>query len=196
MPGLPQVIQVTIGQRNFGDMDNSSDEEMLGCTPQNMLHVFFTAPCLSYKRCRDEILKSERIQRDVPCMSKRLQLRTLPPYPVAKPSVGVHVSKDLGSTKTDEPTRDIYIYTQLYTHVIFSIQISHTVVFLRGAHFTTIGQPLRQICEMNDVNAHLPSQAGSFSCTRGVSGVKKLSMSDSSLANNIHFLSLLAVQQI
>jgi hypothetical protein len=49
---------------------------------------------------------------------------------------------------------------------------------------------------MNDVNAHLPSQAGSFSCTRGVSGVKKLSMSDSSLANNIHFLSLLAVQQI
>jgi hypothetical protein len=29
-----------------------------------------------------------------------------------------------------------------------------------------------------------------------VSGVKKLSMSDSSLANNIHFLSLLAVQQI
>ena len=90
----------------------------------------------------------------------------------------------------------IYIYTQLYTHIIFSIQISHTVVFLRGAHFTTIGQPLRQICEMNDVNAHLPSQAGSFSCTRGVSGVKKLSMSDSSLANNVHFLSLLAVQQI
>lgn len=107
MPGLPQVIQVTIGQRNFGDMDNSSDEEMLGCTPQNMLHVFITAPCLSYKRCRDEILKSERIQRDDPCMSMRLQLRTLPPYPVAKPSVGVHVSKDLGSTKTDEPT---YIY--------------------------------------------------------------------------------------
>ena len=62
-------------------------------------------------------------------MSMQLQLRTLPSYPVAKPSVGLHVSKDVGSTKTDEPTYVIYFSIQ--------IQISHAVVFLRGVHFTS-----------------------------------------------------------
>jgi hypothetical protein len=60
-------------------------------------------------------------------MSMRLQLRTLPPYPVAKPSVGVHVSKDFGSTKTDEPTRDIYIYIYIYIYtIIYTYDIQYS----------------------------------------------------------------------